>query len=126
MIKKHKYTLLWILWVIIVISLSLMSPSEMPEPPRIPHLDKAFHFVFYFSYTVLFILSFWKEKQWITKQKKAYFWAFTTAVLLGATIEILQNYCTSARSGDIFDMLFNTFGIVVALLFMKEYKEIFR
>ena len=126
MLKQRKYTILWGLWVVAVVTLSLVSGKEMPEAPRIPYLDKIVHFGFYFGYTVLFILTFWKENQWITNAKKCYIWAFISAFFIGATMEILQGTLTTTRSADPVDMLFNTFGIIVALLFMTRYKELFR
>jgi hypothetical protein len=126
MLKQRKYTILWGLWVVAVVTLSLVSGKEMPEAPCIPYLDKIVHFGFYFGYTVLFILTFWKENQWITNAKKCYIWAFISAFFIGATMEILQGTLTTTRSADPIDMLFNTFGIIVALLFMTRYKELFR
>ena len=90
----------------------------MPKPPRIPYADKIVHFGFYFSYTTLFVLSFVKETRWIQPIKKVY--------LLGATMEILQGLLTTTRSADPIDMLFNTFGTIVALIFIARYKELFK
>ena len=97
-----------------------MSGKEMPDAPRIPYLDKVVHFGFYFGYTVLFIVSFGKETQAIKSAKKLNLWAFVSAFILGGTIELLQGWLTTM------DMVFNTFGIIVALLFMTRYKELFR
>lgn len=87
----------------------------MPKAPRIPYLDKVAHFSFYFGYTALFILAFRNK-----------LWAVITALFLGATMEILQGLLTTTRSADYIDMLFNTFGTVVALLFMRKYEKLFR
>ena len=98
----------------------------MPDAPRIPYLDKVVHFVFYFGYTVLFIVSFSKETQLTKSAKKLNLWAFVSAFILGGAIEMLQGWLTTTRSADPMDMVFNTFGIIVALLFMTRYKELFR
>ena len=126
MLKQRKYTILWVLWVVAVVVLSLVEGKEMPQAPRIPYLDKVVHFGFYFGYTVLFVLAFWKETKIIPNVKKCYVWAFVSAILIGATMEILQGAVTVTRSADPVDMVFNTFGTVVALLFMTRYKELFR
>ena len=97
-----------------------MSGKEMPDAPRIPYLDKVVHFGFYFGYTVLFIVSFGKEIQAFKSAKKLNLWAFVSAFIL------LQGWLTTTRSADPMDMVFNTFGIIVALLFMTRYKELFR
>ena len=126
MLKSYKYTLLWVTCTIVIVCLSLISPTKMPEPPRIPYADKIVHFGFYFSYTTLFVLSFGKETRWIQPIKKVYLWALVTALLLGATMEILQGLLTTTRSADPIDMLFNTFGTIVALIFIARYKELFK
>ncbi|WP_278638977.1 VanZ family protein, partial [Capnocytophaga sputigena] len=123
MLKNYKYSWLWVICTIAVICLSLISSNKMPKPPRIPYADKIVHFGFYFSYTTLFVLSFGKETRWIQPIKKVYLWALVTALLLGATMEILQGLLTTTRSADSIDMLFNTFGTIVALIFIARYKE---
>lgn len=85
------------------------------QSTSLPYLDKVAHFSFYFGYTVLFILAF-----------RSKLWAVITALFLGATMEILQGLLTTTRSADYIDMLFNTFGTVVALLFMRKYEKLFR
>lgn len=126
MLKKHKYTLLWGLWTLMIIVFCLLPPSDLPDGPRIPNLDKIAHFTFYFGYTILFVLAFWKEKQWLPKLKICYLWAFFTALFLGEIMEVLQAALTTTRSADVMDTVFNNFGTVVALLLMTKYQRAFR
>ena len=126
MLKSYKYTLLWVTCTIVIVCLSLISPTKMPEPPRIPYADKIAHFGFYFGYTCLFIAAFYNETKRFHSAKKCFLWAFITAVILGGLIELLQGYLTMNRSGDIMDVFFNTFGTIVALCFMTRFRVLFR
>lgn len=95
-----------------------MPSNDVPELPRIPYLDKMAHFTFYFVFTILFFLTLKFENKSVKKTINIYIISFVIAFLLGFSIEILQKLITNTRSGDFYDVLFNTFGIVVALLFI--------
>ncbi len=119
MLKKRKFTILLVLWFIVVVTLSLMPADDGVEFPRIPHLDKVAHFTFYFLFTVLFFLTLKYECKCVKKIIYIYVFSFIVAFLLGILIELLQRTITTTRSGEFLDVLFNTFGIVVALSFVK-------
>lgn len=120
MLKKRAFTLLLVGWLIVVFTMSLMPPNNIAEAPKIPHLDKVAHFIFYFVLTILIFLTLRKENNCIKKIKNIYIFSFVFAFLIGIFIELLQKTLTNYRSGDFYDALFNTFGIVVALLFVEN------
>lgn len=95
-----------------------MPGDSAPKLPRIPYLDKIAHFVFYFVFTFLFFLTLKYECKCVKKVINVYIFSFISAFLLGISIEILQKTITVSRSGEIFDVFFNTFGTIVALLFV--------
>lgn len=107
-----------VVWFVVVVTLSLMPGDSTPDLPRIPYLDKVVHFTFYFVFTVLFFLTLKYECKCV--KKLAYIYAISAlfAFLLGISVELLQKTITTTRSGDVYDVLFNTFGTVVALLFV--------
>ncbi|WP_368502021.1 VanZ family protein [Capnocytophaga sp.] len=96
-----------------------MPANEVSDLPRIPHLDKLAHFTFYFVFTILFFLTLKYECKYVKKVVYFYTFSFIAAFLLGISLEVLQKITTSTRSGEFLDVLFNTFGTVVALLFVK-------
>ncbi|MFJ1429736.1 VanZ family protein [Capnocytophaga canimorsus] len=97
--------------------LSLKTPSKEMTLNFIPHLDKVVHFTFYFVFTLLLVLLLKKEFLFFNKNLAIYTFAGIIAFVWGVGMEILQKTITNTRSADIFDVLFNTFGIVVALVF---------
>lgn len=99
--------------------MSLMPPSEEVDFPKIPYLDKVAHFIFYFVLTILFFLTLKRESNCVKKMNYIYVFTFIFAFLIGIAVEIMQETLTTTRSADFYDVLFNTFGIVVALSVVK-------
>ena len=48
-------------------------------------------------------------------------WVVFVSILFGILIEVLQELCTTTRSADVFDMLANSLGAIVAYIFYKNY-----
>ncbi|ATA68026.1 VanZ family protein [Capnocytophaga cynodegmi] len=118
MLKKRKFTILLGIWFIVVVTLSLMPGDSTPNLPRIPYIDKIAHFTFYFVFTVLFFLTLKNECKCVKKIPYIYIISALFAFLLGISIELLQKTITTTRSGDIYDVFFNSFGTIVALVFV--------
>jgi VanZ family protein len=97
---------------IIILILSLTAPStfnRMNIPP-IPYLDKLVHASMYFALMSALIY----ENRAILKGPKNYFILATIPLIFGATIEIMQAFFGTGRSGDILDIVFNLAGIILA------------
>ncbi|MFK8264912.1 VanZ family protein [Capnocytophaga cynodegmi] len=118
MLNKRKFTILLGIWFIVVVTLSLMPGDSTPDLPRIPYIDKIAHFTFYFVFTVLFFLTLKNECKCVKKIPYIYLISALFAFLLGISIELLQKTITTTRSGDIYDVFFNSFGTIVALVFV--------
>ena len=62
--------------------------------------------------------------KWVTKQthirtnhKKVFWGAIISPIIFSGVMEILQSLFTTYRTGDIWDFLFNTLGVVSAAFF---------
>ena len=125
MLKRYKYSLILSL---LILYLSLKNADDLNKVQflNIPHFDKIAHFCMYFTLMSIFILETRKSK------------VMNSSVLLlalfplfyGIILEILQATLTTTRSGNVFDVIFNTLGIlfslIVWLLIKKTYNEKFR
>ncbi len=104
-----------ILWTLIILYLSL---GRMPDSDglklNIPHLDKFVHFAMYFIYTSLLLV----ERK--SQKKSAIFSIALYSVFFGILMEILQATIFTYRTGDFFDFMFNTFGVITAILLRKR------
>ncbi|MGB5942405.1 MAG: VanZ family protein [Leeuwenhoekiella sp.] len=105
---------------IIGYSLAILIGSLMAMPPLPENLegippDKKIHFFAYFVLSVswmlyLHLVIFNKEKFW-----KALTLTFFGSFVYGLIIEVLQASLTDSRSGDVWDLLANTLGILTGI-----------
>lgn len=75
-----------------------------------PHIDKVVHFLMFFFMAILLYLSF--------RLNKILYFAIPT--LTGILIEILQHTTNTGRTFDIWDIVANTIGALLAFLFIRK------
>ena len=112
---KDKIIIIAILISIGILGLSLI---KMPDTSiKVVNIDKGYHSFAYFILTIAWLLSFYK------KPKKKYIIAIS-CIIFGIIIEILQASLTVYRTGDYYDVLANSLGVLLALgtfsLFFKK------
>lgn len=105
-IKNHPLTTLEVIaiWVVCMI--------PVPETPlaEIRFIDKWTHFVMYGSLSLVV----WAEHYYRFGKKPWMAWA--CAIVMGGIIELAQAYLTTCRSGDWFDFLCNSLGVILGIL----------
>lgn len=101
-------------WVLAITMLSLAPPSDLPSISY-PHLDKIVHFIFYYIFFILWYYVLCGPQPYKTVKKKALFIAFAMAFTYGTVVEVLQYSMGKGRSGDVFDALANTAGIICGI-----------
>ncbi len=102
----------------LVTYLSLASFSEYGGLPimKIPHMDKAVHFIFYFIGSVLSCFFIRERTAGRTPIRKAMIYTALAMAFFGLLIEFLQYFMTYDRSGEILDFMANLTGIVLGLI----------
>lgn len=121
-------TLLKKYWITISISaliliLCFMNPAELPEAPM-TNFDKIVHLLMFMGLSgVVFFDNSYSLKKPVSWQR--IFWSsFLFPVLFSGTIEIIQEYFTTNRTGDWMDFLFDgigaSIGLVVCLLISRR------
>jgi VanZ family protein len=80
---------------------------------EIPNFDKIIHFVFHFVFTTLWFLYFKKK---FNSSNNINLLAITLIIsfVFGIAIELMQQYFTTTRTADVFDILANLFGAFLA------------
>lgn len=106
---ERKFLFFALSWTLLIAVLSLATFDKTPSI-SIPHKDKYVHFVFYFVLTLSWMLSF---KQ-INNQ--LLFKIIALIFLYGTIIEALQGIFTVNREADLYDVLANSCGIIIALI----------
>ena len=84
-------------------------------------MDKMKHIVAYFVLTFSWFLAF-EKKSSLSKFRN---WVVYFVFLFGLLLEILQAFFTGYRTGEVFDLLANSIGIVIAFLFFDKLKPFF-
>ena len=105
--------------ILATIFLGVLSLSVVPKMNLglgIKSGDKYLHFIAYFGLTLLWYFAL-KEK---INKKVFKFFVPLTIILYGIILEGLQSGLTTYRTGDIYDAIANTAGVIVALLLFNR------
>ena len=100
---------------LIITFLSLFRVSPVIPKLNLNHADKYQHAVAYFVVTLSWIWSF----QTRNNNKSMQLWILFAVFFFGVLMEVLQEVMTNYRTADVFDVLANTSGIVLAYWFFK-------
>ncbi|WP_143065656.1 VanZ family protein [Flavobacterium urocaniciphilum] len=114
-LSEHKlFKVLAVIWTITILYLCL---SDSPNVPnfKLPFKDKIVHFSFYFMFVFLWVKSF--ENKTFKKGLIVLF----LAILLGISIEFLQENFTVHRTYDNYDILANTLGGLFSFLLVIKF-----
>lgn len=106
-----------IFWTLLIFYLCL---NDTPSLPIIPfeNIDKIIHFVFYFVFVFLWIMS-------LKHISLRYFLiVLFIALLLGISIEFLQEKYTKNRAFDWYDIVANALGAITSFILVKSYHVI--
>ncbi|MES2574546.1 MAG: VanZ family protein [Bacteroidota bacterium] len=110
---KQVFLLAALFWTGLILFFCLVNSNELKQI-TIPNFDKVIHVFFHFVFTALWFLFFKKKLNDSSKYK-----VFTISVVLslffGILIELLQQYFTTTRTGDIFDIMANLLGALLAV-----------
>jgi len=117
-IKKYFFS---IIVTIGIFYLSTASPSALPLPemPKIEGLDKIVHLLMYATLTFVLVLE-------ATRKNNIgyYLLVILFPILYGGLLEIIQHYFCPSRTGDWFDFLANTIGVLIGYLAARQFLKI--
>ncbi|MDR0940350.1 MAG: VanZ family protein [Mediterranea sp.] len=117
MLRLIKNYPLSILFILTVVYLSLFRPPKT-ELDNIPNFDKLVHIGMYFGMSALLWVEFLRAHRRDQHPPMWHAWigALLCPVLFSGAIELVQQYATSYRSGDLMDFLANSTGALLATL----------
>lgn len=111
---KQVYFFAALFWTGIILFFCLIRASQLPVI-KIPNLDKCVHALLHFVFTTLWFL-FFKKQLYKINFKKTLLISFLLSVLFGIVVEIAQEFFTTTRRADVFDVLSNVTGATLAVL----------
>ena len=120
LVLKNAIFSLAISWTILIAVLCLVKFSNLPSF-GVSGADKYVHFTFHFVFTILWGFYSWAKLNDITISKIGR--VVILSFCYGILIEIFQEIYTKTRHADIFDVLANGTGALVALVFFVLIKR---
>jgi len=122
-VLKQLFFWIALLWTFVIVFFCLIKASNIPDVSMsIPNLDKIVHAFFHFSFTILWFL-FFKKHYKEANSNKLLIITVLLSISFGIAIEILQELFTTTRKADVFDVLANFSGAMLAsglLLYLKK------
>lgn len=116
---KKVTPILTLLYTLVLMVLSLINLKKLPS--QLPSFnDKLVHSLAYFLLAIAWFCFFYLNKTY--KKPKAILYSASIAFVFGALIEVLQGTLTKVRAFDVYDLIANTLGIVIAVLLIMVIK----
>lgn len=112
--RKQLFLSLALFWTGVIAFFCLIQASDIPKI-NIENLDKVIHLFFHFVFTSLWYL-FFKKHIKSSNNLKALMLAIALSIFFGIVIEILQEFCTTTRTADVYDVLANLTGAILAII----------
>lgn len=116
MLKRIKVLLLdKFIYAAIAITIAIVCLSLVKLPrssSSVKNIDKIYHAIAYFLLTITWLISFYKKKN--TKVLIVF-----ACIFFGILIEVMQSKFTSYRTGDSLDIIANSVGVLLAVLFFN-------
>ena len=113
---EHNALILAILATIIIGVLSLSAVPKLNLELGIKSGDKYLHFIAYFGLSTLWYFALRNRIQ-----KRVFnFFVPLALIFYGIILELLQSGITTYRTGDIYDAVANTAGVIIGLVLFKR------
>lgn len=108
-IRKYSFSLaiIALIWY-----LSLFRPPHIRLANEIPLFDKWVHTLMYGGFCCVLWWEYLRSHKSLDG-KKLLLWAIVAPIAMSGIIELIQQYCTTYRGGDWFDLLANSIGVLL-------------
>jgi VanZ family protein len=90
-----------------------MNPPGVPENLQISHFDKIAHFLMFLALSGVVFFDNTRYLRRKISQSRIFWASFLYPTLFSGSIEILQEFLSSFRTGDWFDFLFDGIGVFI-------------
>lgn len=117
LLEHNLYKIFAVFWTLLIIYLCL---DDAPNIPKFTfqYKDKIVHFIFYFVFVY-----FW-TKSLKNKSFNAICIILFFALVIGISIEFLQENFTRNRTFDKYDILANAIGAITSFMYLKKFYAI--
>ena len=120
--RKYPFS---VLCIVLIWTLSLI--PFFPETPldNVKFIDKWTHLVMYGGTCTIIWIEYLRQHSVIDKGK-LFLWAWLAPIIMSGILELLQEYCTTTRSGEWLDLAANSTGVTLAVavgLLLNHFKR---
>ena len=115
---------LTIVCVLTVWYLSLFKPPSVSLLDGVDGVDKVVHALMYAGLCSLLWLEWFRRNHRRGAWRRMVAFAVGAPILMSGLLELLQEYCTSARSGEWADLLANSLGTLLAAVGAWVYEHV--
>lgn len=119
---EHNLLTLAVLATIIIAVLSLTAIPKINFGLEIKSSDKILHILAYFTLSMVWFLALQKKMSNLYSRSFLIF----SIVIYGIILEILQGGITNYRTGDFYDVIANTIGVLLAVLLINKFISWFK
>ncbi len=131
-----KHVRLWwllpaLIWAAVIFVIISMPPDNIPRTPmlRLPHADKAIHFILFAIFGGLLLHGLVKQLKNKSLAARHMLMALLIGSVYGVLTEYYQHCCLPGRHGHIADTIANVFGTVfgvtlIAIALQQRLKKI--
>ena len=119
---EHNLITLAVVATIIIAILSLTAIPKINFGLEIKSSDKILHILAYFTLSTVWFLALQKK---MSNLYSRLFLVFTL-IIYGIILEVLQGGITNYRTGDFYDVIANTIGVLLAVLLINKFISWFK
>jgi VanZ family protein len=110
-----------ILWTFFIFFICLIKSSSIPSV-QIKNIDKVVHLIMYFVFTIVWFLTL-KTKYKNLRINILLGINFLISMFYGIAIELLQEFCTTSRRGDVTDVIANCLGAILGVIVLHYFNK---
>ena len=111
-LRRYLFTLLLILTIVL---LSLLPMPDIKMAEDVPLADKWTHMVMYGALTLVIWFDYKRTHRQYNSLRLLLF-AFLAPIAMGGTLELMQAYLTTCRSGERLDFVANSVGVCIGTI----------
>ncbi|WP_372973470.1 VanZ family protein [Muriicola sp.] len=118
--KRNLFGIAFVSWMVFITVLSLVSfDDDTSLDLEIPYFDKIVHFTFYFIAGALGSLFLHSLQRGAKADSRRLLKFLLGLIGYGILIEVLQDSVTTYRSAELLDILANSVGAIIGILFIR-------
>jgi hypothetical protein len=119
---EHNLITLAVIATIIIAILSLTAIPKINFGLELKSSDKILHILAYFTLSTVWFLALQKKMSNLYSR----FFLIITLIIYGIILEVLQGGITNYRTGDFYDVIANTIGVLLAVLLINKFISWFK